>query len=93
LTYPSKTHTDTGILTLIICSDVPGLQVWDTKNDEWLEVEKIVNPMEDMFVVLGRKMQLFAQDQPSVLMPCTHRVALPLNTERSSLLYFLDVPQ
>lgn len=44
MTYPSKTHTDTGILTLIICSDVPGLQVWDHINGGWIEVEKKFTP-------------------------------------------------
>jgi isopenicillin N synthase-like dioxygenase len=86
-------YLDTGILTLIICSDVPGLQVWDLQNKEWLEVEKLVIPKEDMFVIMGRKMQFFSATTPSPFMPTTHRVALPLNTERSSLLYFQDVPQ
>jgi len=92
-TYPSKTHTDTGILTLIICSDVAGLQVWDIHNNKWLEVEKMVVPKEDMFVIMGRKMELFSKQSPSVFLPTTHRVALPVNTERSSLLFFQDVPQ
>jgi len=93
LTYPSKTHTDTGILTLIICAEVPGLQVWDVVNQKWLEVEKMVTPKEDLFVIVGRKTQLFSKQRDSTFKPTTHRVALPLNTERSSLLYFLDVPQ
>jgi hypothetical protein len=46
-----------------------------------------------MFVVPGRKLQLFAQDNPPTFVACTHRVALPLSTERSSLLFFQDVPQ
>jgi len=93
MTYPSKTHTDTGIMTFIICAEVPGLQVWDTLNDEWLEVEKICNPKSDLFVIAGRKLPLFYQKgaQESPFKATRHRVALPLNTGRTSLLYFLDV--
>jgi len=92
-TYPSKTHTDTGILTLIICAEVPGLQVWDSVNKKWLEVEKLVTPREDLFVIMGRKCELFSTVKESPFKATTHRVALPLNTERNSLLYFVDVPQ
>eukprot|EP01119_Soliformovum_irregulare_P023477 TRINITY_DN8196_c0_g1_i2.p1 TRINITY_DN8196_c0_g1~~TRINITY_DN8196_c0_g1_i2.p1 ORF type:complete len:175 (-),score=35.49 TRINITY_DN8196_c0_g1_i2:26-550(-) len=90
-TYPSKTHTDTGILTLIICADVPGLQVWDIQSNRWIEVEKVFNPHTDMFVIMGRKMQFFSAQESSIFKATTHRVALPLNTERTSLLYFVDV--
>jgi len=81
------------LLQLIICAEVPGLQIWDAVNQNWLEVEKLVTPKEDLFVIAGRKMQLFSQQKESVFKPTTHRVALPLNTERCSLLYFVDIPQ
>ena len=87
MTYPSKTHTDTGILTLIICSDVPGLQVWDIHNNKWLEVEKLFNPGEDMFVIMGRKMELFALQSPPVLCSTTHRVVCFVVTNN-----YTDIP-
>eukprot|EP01091_Cochliopodium_minus_P012159 TRINITY_DN361_c0_g1_i4.p1 TRINITY_DN361_c0_g1~~TRINITY_DN361_c0_g1_i4.p1 ORF type:complete len:113 (-),score=33.37 TRINITY_DN361_c0_g1_i4:11-349(-) len=36
---PSATHTDTGILTFIVNSDVPGLQVQSTGEKDFLEVQ------------------------------------------------------
>jgi isopenicillin N synthase-like dioxygenase len=48
----------------------------------------------DLFVIMGRKMEMFANQKlkEPIYKSTTHRVALPLHTERSSLLYFLDVP-
>jgi isopenicillin N synthase-like dioxygenase len=66
--------------------------VWDHVNNKWLEVEKLVDPGKDMFVVVGRKIELFRQSKEPIFKATTHRVALPLNTQRTSLLYFLDVP-
>jgi len=88
--YPSGTHTDTGIMTLITCAEVSGLQVWDRKTEKFLEVEKMFDPIADMFLIVGRKMNLFAR-KDKLFEPTTHRVALPAGTERSSLLFFMDV--
>jgi len=90
--FPSDTHTDTGLLTLIPCAQVPGLQIFDEQRKVWLEVEKMFEP-GDIFVIVGRKTTFFAQEQPPYFSPTIHRVALPANSERDSLLYFFDVPQ
>jgi len=92
-TTPSNEHVDTGLLTFIICAAVPGLQVKDRESGQWIEVEKLVSPLEDMFVILGRKMELLAQETPPYFTATEHRVALPPDTERHSLLFFLDVKQ
>eukprot|EP01121_Diplochlamys_sp_Union-15-3_P000510 TRINITY_DN10446_c0_g1_i2.p1 TRINITY_DN10446_c0_g1~~TRINITY_DN10446_c0_g1_i2.p1 ORF type:complete len:301 (-),score=63.63 TRINITY_DN10446_c0_g1_i2:17-850(-) len=91
---PSKTHTDTGILTLIMCASVPGLQVQDRSKDEntFIEVEKLVKPREHIFCIIGRKTELMSNVKPSVFTPTTHRVLLPFGVERYSLLFFMDVP-
>jgi len=89
-------HTDTGILTLILCSKVPGLQVWDRKNNRWAEIEKELiekykskNPREHLVVcIMGEKIRMFA-NSPS-LVPTLHRVMVADGVERSSLLYFMD---
>eukprot|EP01130_Rhizamoeba_saxonica_P011855 TRINITY_DN4942_c4_g2_i1.p1 TRINITY_DN4942_c4_g2~~TRINITY_DN4942_c4_g2_i1.p1 ORF type:complete len:300 (-),score=60.86 TRINITY_DN4942_c4_g2_i1:151-1011(-) len=75
LSIPSQTHTDTGLITLISCSDVPGLQVEDRRTGEWIEVEKIADPRRDLFCILGNKIELFAQRQEDTLFKRTvHRV-------------------
>lgn len=97
LFVPSAVHTDTGILTLISCSDVPGLQVQPHGREEFLEVEKMFSPRRDMFMVLGQKTEIFCQeagkkDYVARYQPTVHRVHLPYNTPRSSILLFADVP-
>jgi isopenicillin N synthase-like dioxygenase len=100
---PSKVHTDTGVMTFILCNDVPGLQVENRllgmKGDEeevdpstFIDVEKICKARLEMFCIMGRKIELFAQQQPPAFKATMHRVALPYKTERHSLLYFMDVP-
>jgi len=90
---PSRVHTDTGLLTLISCAEVPGLQVENRENGEFIEVEKLFDPRRDIFVIIGRKMTFFAKNEPSCFKPTVHRVMLPYNIERYSMLYFVDVPQ
>ena len=88
---PSATHTDTGILTMILNSDVPGLQVKPNNSQEFVEVEKINNPWTDMYLILGRKLEFFAKEE-KLFTPTVHRVIIPKNQKRYSLIYFCDVP-
>eukprot|EP00026_Physarum_polycephalum_P014858 Phypoly_transcript_15420.p1 GENE.Phypoly_transcript_15420~~Phypoly_transcript_15420.p1 ORF type:complete len:280 (+),score=60.65 Phypoly_transcript_15420:40-879(+) len=89
-------HTDTGILTLILCSQVPGLQVWDKKTNTWLEVEKHLithnktkNPKKHLALcIMGEKIGTFTSSR--ALTPTLHRVMVENGIERSSLLYFMD---
>jgi len=92
---PSKTHTDTGLITLISCAEVPGLQVENRANGEFLEVETIYaeTARRDLFVIIGRKIELFARKEPAFFKATVHRVVLPYNIERNSMLYFVDIPQ
>eukprot|EP01089_Gocevia_fonbrunei_P001631 TRINITY_DN11513_c0_g1_i1.p1 TRINITY_DN11513_c0_g1~~TRINITY_DN11513_c0_g1_i1.p1 ORF type:complete len:281 (-),score=49.62 TRINITY_DN11513_c0_g1_i1:8-850(-) len=90
---PSATHTDTGLLTLISCSFVPGLQVLDRASGAFLDVEKIADPGKDLFIIMGRKITQLSTNHSGLFIPTTHRVVLPPNTERNSILYFQDVGQ
>jgi len=93
MNIPSKTHTDTGILTFILCSDVPGLQVENRETKEWIPVETLNIPKIDLFCIMGRKMEIFAAANKDPIYHATvHRVGLPYNTERHSILFFADVP-
>ena len=82
---PSKVHTDTGVMTFILCNDVPGLQVENRllglKGDEeevdphtFIDVEKICQARLEMFCIMGRKIELFAQHQPPAFKATIHRV-------------------
>jgi len=85
-------HRDTGILTIIMCSQVAGLQVWDRKNNDWLQIEKLLidnfkKPDEHLAVcIMGEKISLFADSLTATL----HRVMVQPTVERYSLLYFMD---
>jgi len=85
-------HTDTGIFTIILCSQVAGLQVWDRKYNDWLPVEKVLletykKEGESLAVcIMGEKIGLFTD----VLNATLHRVMIQPNKERQSLLYFMD---
>jgi len=88
-----KVHTDTGVLTLIMCSSVAGLQIEKRgSSGEWLEVEKTNTPGVDLFVIGGGKLHMFGRNEVEreTFPPTVHRVMLPHNLQRYSLLYFLD---
>lgn len=58
--------------------------------------EKICNPKQDCFVIIGKKLEQFAEfnnANSTMFRSTVHRVILPYNTQRNSLLYFQDVPQ
>lgn len=80
-----RVHEDSNLFTLILCSDTPGLQVWDKSKNEFVEVEREATAGLDVFCVLGRKLT----DVVSTLTPTTHRVVLPYSTERYSLIFFV----
>jgi len=88
-------HTDTGILTLILCSQESGLQVWDRKNGKWLEIEdelikkfKLSKDEHLVICILGEKIGMFTGSKQ--LSSTLHRVMVAPNVERYSMLYFMD---
>ena len=84
-------HYDTGVMTLIRLSDVAGLEVFDEIGKEgWIEVEK-EGREGDMVLIMGRKIELLTHKQAN-LHPSFHRVVLPPNTQRYSILFFFDLP-
>ena len=58
--------------------------------------ERVCRPLLDAFVIIGKKMHRLGEQDPSQegskFKPCVHRVALPYDTHRNSLLYFQDIP-
>jgi len=52
---PSKIHTDTGILTFILCSDVPGLQIENRQKKDFIPIETLNTPKRDLFLYIRKK--------------------------------------
>jgi len=89
-------HTDTGILTLILCSQIAGLQIWDRQKAQWMEAEKGLiekyksqSPNQHLVVcIMGEKISVFTG--AASLEPTLHRVMIKSTAERHSMLYFMD---
>ena len=87
---PLDKHQDTGVMTFILCSDVCGLQIFDRKTNKYIDVENYYDSNQCMFVISGRKMEhIFSWKK---IIPATwHYVKIPVEKERFSLLYFLEI--
>jgi isopenicillin N synthase-like dioxygenase len=79
---------DTGLLTIGVRSDVPGLIIYDNWKKDWVEVEKYVEP-GDVVIFPGQKVPLFSGS--SELRATTHKVEVPPETERNAFVFLLDV--
>lgn len=86
-------HRDTGIFTLILTSQVHGLEVFDTKLNCWIPIEKLIQPYRDsprkeiMVLMMGHKAPLFLGKHFEATL---HRVTVEKGVERPSFLYFMD---
>jgi len=80
---------DTGILTFIIRTKVPSLEIYDRSQDKYVKVEDLTN-LGDIIVFMGEKVPMFTGRKTKF--PATHhRVIVPSNTERLSMAFLLDV--
>merc|ERR1712154_260670 len=89
LEIPLGKHVDTGVMTLITCSDVVGLEVLDRKTDKYYYPEQTFDPKKHIFCIVGRKMELFSHKKE--IKATWHQVRIPVEKERSSLLYFMEI--
>jgi isopenicillin N synthase-like dioxygenase len=51
-------HRDSGLLTAIVKTGVPSLQVWDKHHKKYLKIEEMVQD-DEMIVFMGEKVPLF----------------------------------
>ena len=87
---PCSEHYDTGIFTLILLSEIPGLQVENRETKEWIPIEKVGQP-GDFALIMGRKIDLIKRPKDLPLTPTFHRVEKANDVERQSILFFYDL--
>jgi len=83
-------HFDTGLVTMILVSEIPGLELVDQQTKEWVPLEKLGKP-GDLVLIMGRKVQMVFNNNAK-LEPTFHRVMIPKSTRRHSILFFCDLP-
>jgi len=86
---PLGKHVDTGVITLILSSDVPGLQMLDRRSNQYFFCEKAFPDPKYMFVIAGRKMEMFSWKKK--IHPTWHFVQVPTDTVRYSTMYFMEI--
>jgi len=86
---PLGEHVDTGVITLILCSDISGLEMLDRRSNQYFKCENMYDAGKHMFVIAGRKLELFSTNKP--IESTWHQVKIDVNTERYSLLYFWEI--
>ncbi|KAL9242998.1 hypothetical protein vseg_016940 [Gypsophila vaccaria] len=81
LTLGTRSHSDTGLLAILLQGNVPGLQVW--KNGEWIGVEAI----PEAFVVnIGYVLQFVSNGK---LLSVEHRAVTNKDQSRISAAFFI----
>jgi len=81
-------HTDTGILTFLTHSNVPGLEVYDLLMEKYVKIDCLLQKNE-VAVIIGEKVPLFSYTD--VFQATHHRVRNAPNVHRYSLPFLLDV--
>ena len=63
----------------------------DRVTTEFLKVEETYEAGVDLICIPGRKLRIYGQ-HAQVFLPTAHRLMLPPDTDRVSMMYELDVP-
>jgi isopenicillin N synthase-like dioxygenase len=81
-------HTDTGLVTLLLRTAVPSLEIWDALNKCYVKAEALCGE-DEMLAFIGEKVPMFTNSKkfPATL----HRVMMPSGTDRTSVAFLLDV--
>lgn len=74
-------HTDTSFLTISPLCSVPGLEVYDSKEDRWVDVESVYPCSNTVVVLVGELLQILFRQR---FRASVHRVRSPLAHHRVS---------
>ena len=66
-----RAHTDPGLLTLTVASEVPGLEIRDRSTGEWIDVEALCDAGSDLIVFCGEALSLATNNRYAATL---HRV-------------------
>jgi len=83
-----SSHSDSGILTVVPCSDVAGLDVLDLKTKQWIALEKTIhlgtkNHRDYGIIFWGDSFEYLVKGRTEA---CMHRVS-KCNSERYSIVF------
>lgn len=62
--FSSKPHRDSGTVTIILATEVPGLEVFDVPSASWIAVERSLLPGRQFLVQIGRQMSTHVCSSP-----------------------------
>jgi len=82
-------HYTSGIFTLFICNEVPGLQIFDRRAKAWMDVERELRPGKDVIVTIGQKAKMFLNIEE--FEPTALRVLLEVSKEKYASAFLFDV--
>ena len=63
----------------------------DKMTSEFLNVEESYEKGVDLICIPGQKLRIYGQ-HAQIVLPTAHRIQLPADTERLSMMFELDVP-
>jgi len=79
-------HYDAGIFTIHPISNVPCLELWDIKNEQWVQIEKLYENRNDIWVIFTGSLW----EQLTKGIALKHRVMKgPTGVSRYSINYML----
>lgn len=75
-------HTDSGLITLVVCTDSPGLEVLDQRCNQWVSVEECLHLYcqskqqnhRNYAILFWSDSVCYVDDPKHQLKPCLHRV-------------------
>jgi len=81
-------HKDTGLLTFIIRTKFPALEMWDKSVHKYVKLEEMTE-VGDLIVFMGEKIPLFSTSK--IFLATPHRVNMGPDKDRLSMAFLLDV--
>lgn len=82
--YACQMHQDLGLLSIVICTETPALEIYDYIAGDWVDIETQAKPF-DAIIMVGETLTALSNGK---LLPATHRVRC-IAESRTSIVYQL----